>query len=566
MNQISRQVARAQTRLMIGQFFRILCWSVFAGLVLSVIGLAIPKIWHLSLLQNQSAQDQWTWGWIGGGLLLGLLVAFAMTWFGRQSRINAAIEVDRRFALKERMSSALMLDEKTLETEVGRALVQDASETAESIDVRDQFGFQPTWRAALPLIPALIIGLLMFVPNAAMDKSAAAGEIAKLDAERVKVAVEEAKKKFAKRVEESETKGLKDALEKLNSLEKKADNLSKGNSKDKKDSLVKLNDIKKELEKRQKELGGSNEMKESLKKMQSVGKGPAKQLAEAMKSGDMKEAQKAVKDLAQKLKSGKLSETEKKQLAKDLQEMAKQVKQMVKEHEAAKQKLREQIKQAEREGDLDKAAELQQKLDKKEAQDKQMQKAKQMADNLQKCADCMNQQKQGGKKNGKQPNQDGGQQSQAQMEAQQALEDLAEQMENMQGDADELQELEDLAKSLEDIKDAMNDCECEGQGQDGPPQIKDWGKGRGPGGGFRDKADGETKGYKSKVRGKLQKGETVVTGSADGNNISGKSVSEAREIVAASMSEDADPLGDKKLPKALREQARQYFEKIREGN
>jgi uncharacterized phage infection (PIP) family protein YhgE len=551
---------------MIGQFFRILCWSVFAGWLLAVIGLAVPKIWHLNILDDAAAQSTWGWSWIGGGLLLGMLVAAGMTWIGRESRLNAAIEVDRRFGLKERISSALVLDEKTAESEAGRALVKDAVARAQAIDVRDKFGYQPTWRAALPVIPAVILATLLLVPNAALDKQADASELNKIDTERVKVAVEQARKKFAEKAREMETKGLKDALAKLDSLDKKIDDLVKGNPDDKKESLVKLNDVKKQIEERQKELGGADELKESLKKLNTVSKGPAKQIAEAMKSGDLDEAKKAIKELAEKLKSGKLSETEKQQLAKDLKELAKQLQQMVEEQQQAKEKLKEQIKQAQQQGDLDKAAELQQQLDKMEQQQQKMQqKMQQMAENLQKCADCMNQQKQGGKPGGQQPGQQGNQQGQAQLQkAGEALEDLADEIEQMQQDMQDLDNLEDLAKSLEDIKNAMNDCECEGMGD--KPGAGDWQKGSGKGFGKREKGEGDTSGFKSQVKGKLQKGETVVTGSADGNNITGKSVSEAREIVKASMNDENDPLGEKKLPKSTREHAREYFQKVRDGN
>ena len=65
------------------------------------------------------------------------------------------------------------------------------------------------------------------------------------------------------------------------------------------------------------------------------------------------------------------------------------------------------------------------------------------------------------------------------------------------------------------------------------------------------------------VKGKIQKGETVVTGHADGNNISGKSVSEAREIARSSMSKRSDPLENQKLPRSQRDHAREYFENLR---
>ena len=98
------------------------------------------------------------------------------------------------------------------------------------------------------------------------------------------------------------------------------------------------------------------------------------------------------------------------------------------------------------------------------------------------------------------------------------------------------------------------------------PGWKDWAKGSGPGGGKREKSETETGTFKSRVKGRLQKGETVVTGNADGKNISGKSISEVREIATSSMNRRSDPLENQKLPKNQREHAREYFEQLRGGN
>ena len=267
MNEISKQVTRARRRLLIGKFFRIFCWSCFAGLLIAAIGLAVPKIWHLSFLGETVSESNWMWSWIGGGCLFGLLTATILTWMGRDSQMTAAVEVDRRFGLKERLSSALSLDENHLDDEAAQALLTDAAEKAQTIDVRDQFGYQPTWKAALPLLPGLVLFALMFVPNAALDQTASAKDAQKIDKEQVKVAVEKAKKKLEKKAKEAPTKGLKDALEDLNALAKKVDKLGDGKSDDKKQSLVKINDIKKQLEDRQKQLGGSEQIKQKFKKL-----------------------------------------------------------------------------------------------------------------------------------------------------------------------------------------------------------------------------------------------------------------------------------------------------------
>ena len=67
------------------------------------------------------------------------------------------------------------------------------------------------------------------------------------------------------------------------------------------------------------------------------------------------------------------------------------------------------------------------------------------------------------------------------------------------------------------------------------------------------------------MNGQLQKGETVVTGNADGDNISGKTASQARELVEASLNKKSDPLENQKLPRSQREHVQQYFNKLRTG-
>ncbi len=272
-------------------------------------------------------------------------------------------------------------------------------------------------------------------------------------------------------------KGLEDANKNLKSLEKRFDELLDEKSTSKKDALVKLNDIKKQIEDRQRELGSKDELEESLNRLKDVSSGPAKQLADAMSKGDMKQAQQAIKELADKLKAGKLNEIEKKKLAKDLEQMAKELKNMLERHEQEKKKLEDQLKKALQNGDLDKAAELQEKLEQKQKQDNQMQKMQKMAENIQKCADCMkpgaNGQPKQGQQGQKQPGQNGEQQAQAMKDAAEALEDLAQQLEQMQMDLEEMDALEDLEKLAGECKGGMN-----GMGKmDEDLKWADWGKG-----------------------------------------------------------------------------------------
>ena len=562
MNQIVKQVNRAQRRMFFADFVRTLCICLFVGLMIASVGLLIPKIWHLSFLDSIRQAEIWNWSWIGGGLVAGLSASILWSWLGAATSHQAAVEIDQRFKLKERLSSALALTPGELDSEAGQALVKDASDRAETIEVSEQFRLSPSRQMLLPILPMVILLTLVFVPNAVANEVAKA-EPEKRNAE-IKTAVEETRKEIKKKIEEMEARGLKDAAKNLESLEKKIDNLSSGlKDDDKKKALVELNNVKKQVEDRQRQLGGdSKELKKQLSQLKKLSDGPAKKISEAINDGDFKEAKDAIRDLVKNLKEGKLSAAEKKKLANDLKELAGEIEKMAEKHEQAKQELKDKIQKALEQGDMEKAARMQQKLEKMEQRDEQMKKMKKMAEKLQKCADCMKQgngQPKKGDSNKKGGQQPGGQPSDAEM--QKALEDLEDMMEEMDGELEELEDLEDIMKQIERSK---SDCNgCDGNGPNENPKWQDWANGGGRGAGKRDKKETETGTYKSRVKGRLQKGETVVTGNADGNNISGRSVSEAREIVKSSVNEKSDPLENLKLPRAQREHAKEYFESLR---
>jgi hypothetical protein len=530
----------------------------------------------------------WYAAWFAGGAILGLLVALVRMFVQNRSPVDAAMEVDARFGLKERLSSALVLSSADEASAAGQALVTDATERAARIDVRDQFPFRLSKRAWLPAVPAATLLALWFVPDAPSKVVIETNPVVN-EKKLIEAKVQEARKAIEEKARQLEEKGLKDAAADLQTLAKTLDELKSDNADLKKDALVKLNNLRDVLDKQRAEIGDAAAMKQNLERLKDAAQGPAQKLAEALAEGEFEQAKKIVKDLATKLKEGKLTELEKKNLAKDLEKLAEQAQKMIADHEQAKQDLQEQIKQAQAQGDLQKAADLQEKLEKKQAMDKQIDKMKQAAENMKKCSDCIgNSQGAGAKQNNQpQPNKKGdtkkgggsegkqgdqnsksgeGQPSDADMKkAQQALEDLAEQMEQMEMDQDMLEQLKDLEDDLQQCKDGMNNCENPGGKPGQKPQWNDWDKGKGRGAGKRDLKENETGEFKSKVKAQLQKGETVATGDADGNNIPGSSIADARELVKAEMAEQTDPLEDQQLPKAQRDQAKQYFEKLRGG-
>lgn len=551
MEEIKRQVTKAQWRLNLERFLGIAAWSLFATLLAGAIGLAIPKFWVIPV-----DSQVWLWSWTGGSIGLGLLIAAVWTYCVRRTKVDAAIEIDRRFGLKERVSSSLTLTPDELSTEAGQALLHDAESRVETIDIPERFQVKPRPRLALPLIPAAAIVALLFLNNVSPENTSAASPAQVQIQKEIKKTQEELKKAVLEKKKEAEAKGLKDAEALFRQLQEAVDEQMKSKTPtDQKQAMIKLNDLAKELQNRRDKLGGAEKVKEQMNKLKDIEQGPADKTVKAMKDGDFGKAQEEMKKLQDKLAKGELSKEEREQLAKQLEQMQQKLGEMAEKHEQLKKELEEQIKEAEKAGDREKAGQLQQQLDKLKNNDAQMEKLQQMADKLGNAAE---QAKKGNAK-----------------EAAQQLNELAQDLKEMQKDLENLEMVDEMMNEVAQAKNGL--CErCEGLGDEGfEGEGQGQGKmkgnrpgrglGEGQGIGDRPEEKTDTRGYDSKVGAKPRKGEAVRTGSADGPNMAGRTLEDVKQELNASKVEDDDPLTDVRLPKSQREHARQYFERLRKG-
>lgn len=595
MQAIEKTIATARRRLNWNRFLRLLFISLALGMGAAAVAWIAPKIWPAESWFPGDGAGWWYRSSLLGGLGLAVLTAVVLMWRRRTSQLDAAVEVDRRFGLRERLSSALALDPQSAESPVGQALLADAESRASRIDVRDQFPIRMDRTAGWVLLPLAAIGLLSLIPDARSPEPVPVTQVVN-NSKPIELAVAVARKSLEEKAKQLEEKGLKDAAADLESLARKLDSLPSGQADLKKETLIKLNDVKDQIDKQRSSLGDVESLKQNLSKLKEAGPGPAEKLNQALAEGDFEKARELVKDLARKLKEGQLSERERKQLADQLQKMAEAADKLVKEQEQAKRDLEEQIRQAQAEGNLEKATELQKKLEQRQARERQLEQLKKAAENLQKASEAIQprpsqgQQPAGDKASGKpnkQSKSEDQQQGQADDEqassegagqsaepseqqmqsAQRALEDLADQMEQLEKDSEMQEQLEDLEQGLQECKDEINGCPNPGE-RSSPskkPSKDDFAKGDGRGHGARDLEQGEAGNYQSKVKGNIQKGETVISGNADGQNLPGSSAAEARELIKSELNRQSDPLEDQQLPRSQREQAKEYFEKLRGG-
>lgn len=546
MDTLKQQIRRAQTRLILQQFASRLAWCWFATLLVAAVAIAAGKYWPLD-------QQAWAYGWLGGALAAGLLAAAAWTWNKRHSPLTAAVEIDRRFGLKERVASTLALDSAQLNSDIGQALVRDTQQRVERIEVAEQFKMRPNRSALLPLASgALALVLALFVNGPELQQPAAAtpGETVA-----VKKSTQALVKKLDERRKEAEEKGLTEADALLKQLEQATQKMADKSQPDKKQTLVALNELVKQAEQRRSQLAGGEEIKQQLKGLKNLQQGPAEKLGQALKTGDLAKAVKELDKLKEQLTGDKLDAKAKEQLAKQLEQLEQALEKKVQAQQQAQKDLEKQIEEQRRAGNTAEADKLQQQLDKLAAKSPQMEKLNEMAQQLKQAAENM-----------KKGNSD---------QAAESLSKLGEQLAGMQQEMSEMEMLEGTLDEIANAKNSMGCKECEGEGCEACQgqgnrfsdkwSRRDFAKGGGIGAGKRDETKNDTDHYDSRVKQNVGKGASVVTGTADGPNRKGQVQEEIKSEYSQADQQTAEALSGQRLPHGYRDHAKKYFDSLREG-
>lgn len=547
MDQIRKQSRIARRRLVTERFFAYLPWTLSFGLLLAVVAIVLPKVMYLPV-------DNLIWfaSWAGGCAALALIINTVLTFVGRPTLADAAVEIDRRFSLRERLSSVLVMSKEDTDTDLGKALVADAQKRAEKLDVRDKFQWGLRRSLLVPLIPALIGAALWYAPNRLAPEEVATKD-SKTTIKQIKNSTKPLLDQIKKKREQAEKDGLSDMeIDFFKKLEGELAKLQKDNKLDTKQSLAKLNDIKEQLEERRNEMGSAENLKRNLQNLEKFEAGPAEKLADALKKGDFEKAEESLQQMVKKMEAGEMTPSEMQQLQKQLEKIEQAMAEAAQAHEQNKQSLKEQIKKAEAAGDMQKAAQLQRKLEQAQAQDAQMQQMQQMADALSKAQQSMK---------------EGDMQA-----AKDQLGKMASQLQKMNQQDSELKDLDELMDSLSQSKSQMTCSECNGDGcskcmnsMGKMGKIPGNGLGEGKGQGDRPEEETDVDTFDSRIRDKMKKGETVYGGQVGGENRKGTTQVEVQEAVLTSLSEEPEALDDTPLPKSQRDHTREYFNAVREG-
>jgi hypothetical protein len=561
MDNLLKEIRRVQRRLAVQHFLGVLGWCWFAALVAAAIAVGAARIWPLEDVTR--IRD---WHLLAGFLAAGLAVAAVWTFLKLTPVIPAALEIDRRCGLKERVSSSLAMGADDRQSEAGQALLADADNRLRRAAVMERFPVRPPRHLLLPLVPAALALAAMFIWAPAERQVAAATNNAGTlpPAPEVKKSAEDLKEKLAERRKEAEKAGLKDATDLLKKLEQATDELQKQPDREK--GLVKLNDLARELQKRREQLGGNGEsLKRQMEQIQGVDQGPADKLAKALAKGDFDKAANALQQLQKQLADNKLDPGKKNDLAKQMEQLKQKIEQLAKQQKEAQADLRKQADQMKQAGDSNAASKLEDEIQRLQQQGPQMNALQGLCNKLGQCASQL---KQG----------QNGQAAQGMQEAMQQLQEMAQRQNEMKTLDNAMQMLADARRQMNCEKCGGKGCEaCQGQGEgmdgklggngQGDQQTEQIGNGLGYGGVGAERPEAKADGrfYNSRVSQKVGKGAGQITGLTDGANLKNQAEVEIQKAATAIEHGSTNPLSGQHLPKKQREHAQEYFDSFREG-
>ncbi len=555
MDQIRKQVDRARRRLWLELFLTRLVKCLFAALAVAAVAIAAPKVFIIEQLPAA-----WSVLWLSGAATLGVCVALGWTWLSGRSELDAAIEIDRRFDLKERVATSLSLAPEAAATPAGQALLHDAERAVRRLEIDERFRIRMGRSAWLPAAPAAIaLALAMLLPNQVAQSSVTPTTTA-LSAKALENSTTALRKRLVELRKKTPKKGLKDAEALLLEMEKQLERLATKKNVDRKQALAKFNNLAQQLAERREKLGGDADVRRQLAGMKDLGQGPADKMAAALKGGDWQQAASEMKKLQQKMAAGKLSDAEKKQLAEQLKKLNQQLAEATAKRESAIEQLKKQVEQQKQAGNLAKAGELQQKLEKMQKQKNQGKQLEQLAQQLAEASDSMQK----------------GDQKAASESMSQMMQQLDEMQQQADADSAEGAMLDMAMDQLEMSKDSMacENCQGEGceecQGEGNMPgnsmSGRPGGRGIGSGSAFgaRPQDDLNTAFRDTQVKQNPGRGPAVITGEAEGPTIRGDVREAVKEEIAAAESDEADAMVIDQLPRPQRENAAEYFNRFLE--
>lgn len=557
------QVNRVGRRLFVQTLLNRLIWCLSGALLAAVIWFLVQP------LVIAEAAPWLRWAVAGGLAVVGTIVAVVLAIYGSPSQLVAALSLDEKFELKERVTTSLTLTSAQRETPAGAALLEDVHQRVAGLDVRSKFPLRLSWLASLvPAGAALLALVALFYeppqsparPGELPERKLSLAEKAKLDDPFNEL-----------RPRREITPQEKPKSEKLQEIEAEMEKIAKkprDTEKQVRERMKEINDVLDKARDRQKELADkSSSLKQQLKDINQQAQkdqkdGPGKDMQDALAKGDLEKAKDEMDKLAKKIKDGDLSDKDKEQLKNQLEKMEQKANELKKEQEKKEQELEQKIRDAKEKGKD--AESLERELKDLKQEGKKMEALQDLAKKMGDCKDCLEK----GDAKG----------------AAEKLQQAADQVKDLQLSDKEMQDLQNQIDKLQQAKDA-----CKGKGDgDGEGEGKGEGKdGEGKGGGDSKKdgngyseyrgpgmegpangprpkpKDGKTNQFDAKQKADFDaKGKKLFEGFTPGKNFAPKGNSDMAGDVKQASQEAPEAIEQQRIPRGYRDSAKGYFRNL----
>jgi len=502
--------------------------------------------------------------WTAGAVLGGAIVLIAaLSWLRTPARMQVAVLIDDRLAFRERFSTTVAM--ASSDDPFAVAAAREAHQAAERLNVKGRFPVRPSghWLATLAawLIAA---GVFAFMPEMDVLGSMARRRAAQRRAAELKRAeteVKEATSQVKTAVEQVQSKQLAGDLADLGELTKGLDPAELRRQAIRK--LGNLADKLKDMEQSE-QIRALDELGRMLKGLRSSPDALNNDLNRALADGDFAAAAKMLRDLMEKLNDEKLTEEQKKALAKQLKDLAEQLAKLGDQQRQAENALRQEGMDAQTAKKLAGMSdqELREELKKRGMTDKQIDELmEKLKATRQACRNCAGLSKSLAESLGRQGEllPDG-------------LVGLIEGLEGLEGEARKQASLEEALKEIDRAVALLGEEAWDGEL--GDPNSVVWKEGhsdrfgRGGGGGGPGRAWGqrpmgeahETGAKKTGVKNKPTADQEIIASwLSKGPQAKGVSKRKLTEVTHAAKDAAAEAIRDNKIPRKYESAVKSYF-------
>lgn len=538
--------------------------------------LAAAALWFLAEPYLIAARPDWLrWavagGLVGVGTLLGLVWAIR----ARPSPLAAALSLDERFGLRERVTTALTLGERDRSSPAGVALLGDVSQQVAGLDVKSRFPIRLSRQAwAVPATGVALALIALFYDPVIPARWAGAQEPAQLPLAAIKEN-DEKMRALARTVkpprpnqpqqQQAAEQALNEEIDQLARMpndtpqrtEEKVKRLTRAI--DTASDLLKQRQEKEQALRRQLDAlarapkpGGEPKSQGGASNPSNESQDPVERFQEELARGDTAQARKELEQVQKQLQSGQMTPQQKEQLKKELAQLKQNL-----DRAAQQQDKQDELKQRAEKGQLDPDAQKreQEQIDKDR---KKSQDLEQLSRRVGQAGSAL---------------EDGDNRKAAEEldQAARQLEDMEQQQQDTQDQQGQLQRMQDARDTLaknsrpaqSDGSGDENDAErltrqkpksSPGQGQPGQA------------GGQRPETATQVGSTDARARAPLDKrGQQRYAGAAPGIGFKKKSGVEMAGEIRQAQQEAAESVEVQKTPKAARDQVKGYFRNLDQG-